>query len=107
MDNYKSYTDLEVWKHARNLVRQVYLITQKFPKGEQFGLISQMRRCSVSIPSNIAEGSGRRHKKESVHFIYIARGSLFELETQLFLSYDLKYIIRDDLNKILNYIEIC
>jgi four helix bundle protein len=105
MTNQKSYTELEVWKQTRNLVKDIYYLTKFFPKEEQFGLISQMRRCSVSVPSNIAEGIGRRHKKDSIHFYYIARGSLYELETQCYLCYDLNYFIKEQLNKLLIQIE--
>ncbi len=100
-DNYKSHIELDVWKEARKLVLIIYSLTQSFPKEEQYGLVSQMRRCSVSIPSNIAEGCGRNHKKDSSQFFYIARGSLYELETQLYLSSDLNYISVADLQPIL------
>lgn len=81
----KSYKDLDVWQAARILANQVYSITRDFPRDEQFGLTSQMRRCSVSIPSNIAEGCGRNHPKNSIQFFFIARGSIYELETQLYI----------------------
>ncbi|MFM6954240.1 MAG: four helix bundle protein [Sphingobacteriaceae bacterium] len=77
--NYKKYTELELWAEARKLVTTIYELTKLFPKEEQFGLINQMRRCAVSIPSNIAEGCGRNHKKDSLQFLFIARGSVFEL----------------------------
>ena len=88
----KSYTDLEVWKYSRELVKLVYLLTKHFPKEEIYGLTNQIRRCSVSVPSNIAEGIGRQSNKETIHFLYIAKGSLQEVETQLYLSFDLGYI---------------
>lgn len=86
------YTDLEVWKEARSLVKIIYHITNKFPDSEKFGLISQIQRAAISIPSNIAEGCGRESKKDSIRFFYFARGSLYELETQLYLAFDLNYL---------------
>jgi len=78
----KSYTDLEVWKYSRGLVKLVYMLTKSFPKEETYGLTNQIRRCAVSVPSNIAEGIGRQSNKETIHFLYIAKGSLQEVETQ-------------------------
>jgi four helix bundle protein len=103
--NYKKYTELELWAEARKLVTTIYELTKLFPKEEQFGLINQMRRCAVSIPSNIAEGCGRNHKKDSLQFLFIARGSVFELETQLYLSNDLKFLESAQLKKSLNQLE--
>lgn len=103
----KSYIELDVWKQSRLLVKQVYELTKQFPKEEQYGLSNQMRRCSVSIPSNIAEGHGRNHTKDSLQFFFIARGSLYELETQLYLSNDLGYFPLDLLNEILGKITTC
>ena len=93
----KTYRDLEVWKQSMELTVQVYDLTQKLPPHEQFGLISQMRRAAVSIPSNIAEGHSRRGKKELSHQASIAKGSLAELETQMILCTRLKYIDREAL----------
>jgi four helix bundle protein len=87
----KSYKDLTVWQKSYALCLLVYGITKAFPKNEQYGLISQLRRCSVSIPSNIAEGYNRRHRGEYVQFLSIAYGSVAELETQMLLSRDLHY----------------
>ncbi len=64
----KSYTDLDVWKMGRFLANEIYLLTKSFPKDEQYGLTSQMRRCAISIPSNVAEGCGRNHPKDSIQF---------------------------------------
>ena len=86
------YKELDVWLQARALVKYVYLLTCDFPKVEQFALTSQIRRCVISISSNIAEGCGRRTNQEKVHFLHIARGSLYELETQLILAEDLDYL---------------
>lgn len=82
----KSYRDLIVWQKSINLVVEIYRITSSFPSEEKFGLSSQMRRCSVSIPSNIAEGYARKNKKENAQFVNIAFGSATELETQIIIS---------------------
>src|SRR5688572_31689285 len=84
--------DLEAWKESRKLVSIVYRVTQAFPKEEMFGLTAQMRRASVSIPSNIAEGAARTGSREYAQFLSVARGSLSELETQLFIACDLGYM---------------
>ena len=75
------YKDLEAWKQSMVLVKEVYLITKSFPKEELYSLTSQCRRAAVSVPSNIAEGIGRNYKKDTVQFLHITRGSLYELET--------------------------
>ena len=97
----KSYTDLDVWKYSRELVKLVYLLTKSFPKKELYALTNQIRRSSISVPSNIAEGIGRQSNKETIHFLYIAKGSLQEVETQLYLSFDLEYISEEQLKNIL------
>ncbi|MBS9462307.1 four helix bundle protein [Flagellimonas sp. 389] len=89
------YKELDVWIQARKLVKGIYVITKSFPEDEKFSLISQVQRCAVSVPSNIAEASGRQTAKEAIHFLHIARGSLYELETQLILANDLEYISTD------------
>jgi four helix bundle protein len=96
-----NFTELEVWKEARLLVKMVYDRMQYFPKEEMYGLQSQIKRCVISIPSNIAEGCGRNHIKDAMQFFYIARGSAFELETQLYLSFDLNFIDQEQLNILL------
>lgn len=88
----RNHKDLTVWKRSFKLVIHLYKITLNFPKGEQFNLISQIRRAAVSIPSNIAEGAGRSSKKEFVQFLYIALGSLSELETQILIAAELDYL---------------
>jgi four helix bundle protein len=103
----KSYTDLDVWKKSRLLVKDVYLLTKEFPRDELFGLSSQMKRCAVSIPSNIAEGHGRNHTKDTLQFFYISRGSLYELETQLFLSLDLEFIKKESFDTNFETITHC
>jgi four helix bundle protein len=105
MAGYQKYTELDVWKQAKDLASCIYHLTASFPKEEQFGIISQMRRCVVSVPSNIAEGCGRQHIKETIHFLSIARGSLYELETQIYISKDLNFINEVDFNKTLQSIE--
>jgi four helix bundle protein len=91
MNTYKTHKDLDVWKLGIELVKDVYIMTKNFPRNEQYGLVSQMRKSAVSIPSNIAEGAARSSKKEYVQFLYIALGSLSELETQLIIAKELEY----------------
>jgi len=94
----KSFKDLIVWQKAYRLVLEVYKITKDFPKSEIYGLTQQMRRAAVSLPSNIAEGYGRRHKTEYRQFLSMAYGSLSELETpQYLLSIDLGYIKKSEI----------
>ncbi len=83
---------LEVWKIGKELVKEIYLITKDFPVSEKFGLISQLQRAAISIPGNIAEGSGKRTKKDFASFIRIAIGSLLEVITYLEIALDQKYI---------------
>ena len=87
-----SYRELVVWQKAMELVSEVYAITRAFPREEIYGLTSQLRRCAVSIPSNIAEGQGRATKGEFIQFLCHARGSLFELETQIVIACRLGYV---------------
>lgn len=89
------FTDLIAWQEAHKLALMVYKLTQNFPQQEQYGLISQMRRSSVSVSSNIAEGFGRRTGKEKIRFYDMAIGSLFELQNQFLLSKDLQYLAID------------
>jgi four helix bundle protein len=91
-----SYRDLEVWQKAMVLADAVYDVTSSFPKEEIYGLTSQVRRSAISVPSNIAEGSGRSGTGELLHFLSIARGSLAEMETQLILANRSKYL--DDIS---------
>ena len=99
----KAHHNLEAWQQALNLVKSVYSSTSTFPKSELYGLTSQMRRAAVSIPSNIAEGAARDSTAELIRFLYIARGSLAELETQLLISRDLGYI--EDVTQLLTDLE--
>jgi four helix bundle protein len=96
-----SYRDLVAWQKAMTLVTDNYRATSKFPRDEQFGLTSQVRRCSVSIPSNIAEGQGRLSEKEFRYFLGQARGSLIELETQFQIAYNLGYLEASEANALL------
>ena len=86
------HNDLEVYRKSINLTVEIYEITRTFPKKEKFGLIDQMRRCVVSIPSNISEGYGRNSLNDLIRFLYISKGSLNELETQIEISEKLKYL---------------
>lgn len=81
----KTYKDLIVWQRSMELVKEIYLLTDKFPRNELYGLVSQMQRAAVAIPSNIAEGYLRKHKKEYIQFLSISLGSAAELETQVLI----------------------
>ena len=91
----KTHKDLDIWKRGIGFVEQIYKATRDFPKTEVYGLVSQMRRASVSYPSNIAEGAARSSKKEFIQFLYIALGSLSEVETQVVIAEKLKYLQTD------------
>ena len=101
------YKDLEVWQYSRKLVSSIYSITRNFPVSERFGLMTQLNRSSISVASNIAEACGRKSNKASLHFLYISRGSLFELETQLFLSFDQKLLAQEAFENIMAQILSC
>jgi four helix bundle protein len=90
-----SYHDLEVWKKSMELVTDIYKVTQTFLKEELYGLTNQLRRASVSVPANIAEGWGRGTTREYIQFLRIARGSLLELETLMTISHNLGYVTQD------------
>lgn len=102
----KDYTDLEVWQESRKLANQIYGLTKLFPKEEQFGLTNQIRRAAVSISSNIAEGCGRQSAKDTINFLHISRGSLYELETQCFIALDQQYITKKQFEDIYKSIQI-
>jgi four helix bundle protein len=97
MHNFK---ELKVWQISRKLVKEVYEITSTFPATERYGLTSQIRRCTVSIPTNIAEGSGRNTDKDFAHFLNISLGSAYELETLLILSFDVAFISPEQLEDL-------
>ena len=98
---FKSYRDLDVWKKSLELVKEIYKTTNGFPSEEKFGLVNQMPRAAVSIPSNIAEGHARLATGEFMRFISISLGSVAELETQLILSKELHFIDKPILEKFL------
>ena len=88
----QKFTDLNAWRESRKLVKDVYRACYLFPQAEQYGLVSQMKRAAVSVPSNIVEGFKRETMKDKLHFYVIAHGSLTELENQVILSHDLQFI---------------
>ena len=96
MANYKK---LAVWQKSMDLVMSIYDMTENFPDFEKYGLTSQMQRSGVSIPSNIAEGYGRESDKDCMHFLHIARGSLFELQTQLYIAVGRGYISSEQMEE--------
>lgn len=103
MGNIKSYKDLLVWQKGIEIVKEIYLLCKDFPKEEVYGLQGQMKRASISIPSNIAEGYGRNYTNSYIQFLKIARGSLLELETQIIISKELELINQD---KYINIIKL-
>lgn len=92
MTQIKTYRDLVVWQKSMALVTEVYKLSKSFPKDEVYGLTSQMRRCAVSIPSNIAEGYGRNSTSDYARFLRVAAGSLYELQTQIEIAMNLQYL---------------
>ena len=99
-----THKELDVWKEAIDMVTNIYRLTVEYPDSEKFGLVSQMRRASVSVPSNIAEGAARGTNKEYVHFLNISLGSLSELETQIIISHNLEFINSIDILKDLEQV---
>ncbi len=96
----KSFTDLHAWQKGHQLVLDIYKITKQFPSEERFGLSDQMRRCAVSITSNIAEGFSRKGTKEKLQFYYMSLGSVTELQNQLLISRDIGYIKNVEFQKL-------
>jgi len=94
------FRDLNVWQRAYGLTLDLYRITKKFPRAETYGLTSQLQRAAVSVPANIAEGYERNHRKEYLQFLFIAKGSLGELDTLLLLARDLSYMNIEDFNHV-------
>ncbi len=101
----RNYRDLLVWQKAMHLVEEVYQLTSRFPPDERFGLVAQLRRAAVSIPSNIAEGQARKSTREFVQFISLAEGSLAEVDTQLLLSERLGLCVDRDVQTLFSVIE--
>lgn len=95
-----SFRKLNVYINAKELVKQVYQLLKKFPREEQYALCDQLRRAVISVPSNIAEGSGRQSQKDQAHFYTIAYGSLMEVLSQLDVAYDLSYISKEEFDKL-------
>ncbi len=100
----RHYKDLVVWQRAMDLVVEVYKSTERFPKRETYSLTDQIRRCAVSVPSNIAEGQAHYSKREFLHFLRHASGSLAELETQVLLAQRLEYLLAPQAEDLLNRI---
>jgi four helix bundle protein len=101
----RNYQTLDVWKTSMQLVKEIYLLTKTYPKEELFALTSQTKRAAISIPANIAEGMGRQYKKDTVHFLHIARGSIYELETHLNVALMVKIIEEKTFEKIITIID--
>ncbi len=97
----RNFWDLDIWKKGIEIVKDIYKIVREFPKEELYGLVSQMQRSAVSIPSNIAEGFNKFHSREYKQFLYIALGSCAELETQIEIAFELRYIDGPKKNTIL------
>lgn len=104
MESVTTYKDLILWQKAMKLVKLTYLLIRKLPKEETYALSDQMRRAAISIPSNIAEGNGRKSKTEYIRFLDISRGSLFELETQLNIGVMLEFFNDNDVKEIFGLI---
>jgi four helix bundle protein len=102
-DKIKTYRDLDIWKKSIQLVKKIYELTDKFPKVEMYGLSNQMRRASVSVPSNVAEGFRRYHNKEYKQFLYVALGSCAELETQATIAREISYLKESEEKDILEF----
>jgi four helix bundle protein len=104
MTNYKK---LDAWKKAMELVRDVYLITSLFPKEELYGITSQIKRAAVSVPANIAEGNGRQYKKDTIQFLHVSRGSLYELETLFSIAVMVGIMDEEKHKQVSTQIDIC
>jgi len=101
----KSFKDLKIWQKGIEIVSDTYILTKKFPKEELFSLTSQLRRSAISIPSNIAEGFKRFHNKEYKQFLFITLGSCAELETQIIIAKELKYINENEEAKLVEKLD--
>ena len=98
----RQFENLKVWQMGMDLVKKIYTVTKEFPKDEQYGLVSQLRRAAVSIPVNIAEGKGRYHKKEFIQFLFVARGSAYEVMTLLQAAQMLEYLSSKETEALLD-----
>lgn len=105
MTKIQNFKDLQMWQKGIEIVKDVYILTKAFPKEELYGLVSQTRRASLSIPSNIAEGFKRQHNKEFKQFLHIVLGSAAELETQLIISKELELVSEKDISPILDKLD--
>ena len=103
MSTVKSFEELTIWQEARELTNKIYILSKRFPKEELYGLTSQIRRASVSIMSNIAEGFNRRSTKEFINFLIISRASISEVQNDLYISLDLNYINKKEFETIYNH----
>lgn len=101
----KSYKELDAWKISMSLVKEVYLVTRKFPKEELYALTSQTKRAAISIPSNIAEGIGRQNKTDTLQFLHISRGSLYELETVLNIALMTEILSGKEFDRIIELLD--
>ena len=101
----RTYRDLDIWKTSIQLVKDVYKLTEQFPKQEMYGLVSQMRRAGISITSNVAEGFRRYHNKEYKQFLFVSLGSCAELETQATIAKELEYISEDKESALLEKLD--
>jgi four helix bundle protein len=103
--NMSKYQTLDAWKVSMQLVKEIYLITKKYPKEEMYALTSQSKRAAVSVPSNIAEGLGRQYKKDTLQFLHVSRGSLYELETLLNVAVMIEILKQEDFVNIIALLE--
>lgn len=102
----KPHKNLNAWIKSFEFVKEVYVVTQSFPSEERYGLVSQIKRASVSVPVNIAEGAARKSNKEFIQFLHIALGSVTELDTLLLLSFELSFISQEQLNILIEKLDI-
>jgi len=102
-----NYQTLEAWKKSMELVKNVYELIRKYPREELYALAQQTKKAVVSIPSNIAEGLGRNYKKDTIQFLHISRGSLYELETLLLIAYSLDFLEEAGLNSLTRQVQEC
>ncbi len=101
----RNFRELDVWKLGKKIVLDVYRVTKDFPKEEMYGLVAQMRRAAVSIPSNVAEGFNREHNPEYRQLLYVALGSCAELETQIEVAHDLGFLLVGDRDEVLEQLD--